>query len=208
MSDIELLTKYTSMIPKIIPAINSIYTIKEATRQRIVITEAEELALDKAKAEYDNIERDIKLFDKLTINTNSNYKETEKLINQQFESIISALRKRQSDLLKNLENVKNNKIGVFEEQMNILKSYVKEYNDLNNKWDKIFAANDMDRNSRKQQIVKECDDTINKSHKLQNENKRIFGMINDLFTTRFPDYKHVKIYIVFVYMLIYILYYK
>ena len=110
--------------------------------------------------------------------------------------------------MRKLETVKNNKIGVFEEQMNILKSYVKEYNDLNNKWDGIFAANDMDRNSRRQQIVKECDDTINKSHKLQNENKRIFGMINDLFTTRFPDYKHVKIYIVFVYMLICILYYK
>ena len=51
----------------------------------------------------------------------------------------------------------------------------------------------MDRNSRRQQIVKECDDTINKSHKLQNENTRIFGMTNDLFTTRFQDSKHVKI---------------
>ena len=73
---------------------------------------------------------------------------------------------------------------------------------LFDKWDKVFAAKDMDRSSRRQQIMKICDDTMNKSNELQNGNKRIFGKIKALFTTRFPDYKQVKIYVVFVYIYI------
>ena len=162
-------------------------------KQCIVISELEENAMNDAKKQNDLIINYMNKFIKLIENTNNNFNKIEMDINNEFDSIINSLRLKQKKLLSKLHIIKQEKIDLFNKQINILKDYIKEYDELNNKWNKMLFDDELLRDERKKQIINDSKLTIKKAKQLKNENENIFGCINDTFSVHFEPYKLVKI---------------
>eukprot|EP01083_Nonionella_stella_P029488 81161_1 len=136
MSDPELLNNKSSMIPRIIQALQSVYVTIEAKfkpRRRVVITEAEETAMDNTEIECDKTLNDINVFTDAIENTKRNYTQSQERINTMFNEFVEYLRKRQKQLLVQLDEVKQRKIHAFQQQLNELKGFRKQYSDTKHK---------------------------------------------------------------------------
>eukprot|EP01083_Nonionella_stella_P270091 914269_1 len=104
MSDSELLSNKSSMIPNIIQALHSVYeTIGAKPRSRVVITEIEETAMDNTENECDKTLKDIDALTTAIENTNKNYTQCQEQINTMFDEFAKDLRKRQKQLLMQLD---------------------------------------------------------------------------------------------------------
>eukprot|EP01083_Nonionella_stella_P174251 603550_1 len=194
MSDPELLNNKSSMIPRIIQALQSVYVTIEAKfaakpRGRVVITEAEETAMDNAEIECEKTLNDIHAFTEAIENTKRNHTQCEQQINVMFESFVSALKRRQKKLLRKLNEVKQQKINAFQRQLNELKGFRKQYSDTKHKWETILYHENMDKVQRKRTIKETANALSKSSTDITDKNKAVLCLINAQFDLKMPSYE-------------------
>eukprot|EP01083_Nonionella_stella_P148510 470219_1 len=190
MSDPELLTNKSSMIPRIIQALQSVNAPIEANpRSRVVITETEETAMDNAESECGKTLKDIDALTTAIENTNKNYTQCQEQINTMFDEFAKDLRKRQKQLLIQLDEVKQRKINAFQTQLDDLKGFRKQYNDTKHQWDNILYHQNMDKAQRKQTITETAKTLTQNSADMKDTNKAVLSLVTDHFDVKMKSYQ-------------------
>ena len=184
MVDPELFTTNSSLIPQIMQAMR-------CSKQRVVITEVEDIAMDKAGKEHEKIMEDVHKFEKMIRNTNANHVETQKLITEKFKEIVDLLKEREKQLMTELEEVRSTKTDLFEKQLIVLKEYNEKYNDVTHQWDESLTAPDIDRSERQKNIKEASDGLVAEAQNLREEYKHMFDDIGDQFMIRFGESQQV-----------------
>merc|ERR1719192_632901 len=134
MADSELLTKHSALIPQIMQAMQSMANNKnnntnhwDQPQRRVLVSEVEELALDKAAIECGKMMADVFKFEEMIQNTNDSHSESLKKIGSFFKEIIAALQEREKQLMVKLEEVRTSKTSLFQQQVDALKAFNKKY---------------------------------------------------------------------------------
>jgi len=156
--------------------------------QRIIVSEAEDAAISDAQTHIDRIKQEMHALGECATNTDKEYAITRDVVNNTFDTFVSALRSRQNLLLSELEKIKQYKLYSLRKQILSCKSCQHEHNDLLGKWEQMLSDDCVDRHTRRKQMVKDFGLLMDKVKALRAENTKIKQEIKPEFNVRFDEF--------------------
>eukprot|EP01083_Nonionella_stella_P314074 1130008_1 len=174
---------------KAVKALQSKASSTDKKRSRVVITEAEEKAMESATQQSKSIVEEIERCTALLNGIKNNYQKSEQQINDVFFSIINALRSRQKTLLSQLQGIKHGRMQTIEHVLTTTKEYQKACGDMDKKWDTLLDDDTLSRDERKNRILIESADLVQKVKEIKLSNNNALDSIGDTFILKFGDYE-------------------
>eukprot|EP01084_Bolivina_argentea_P067424 122787_1 len=138
-------------------------------QHRIIITEAEEIAMQSAQKVIEELNENVELLNKQMKSINTKKVTLTNEINKHYDQTIEKLNKQRNILLSELDNMSKKDIEKWQNTSQKITQLDNEYATLSEHWDDMLSESNLNRDERKKQIVQQSESIVEKSNDLTRE---------------------------------------